>query len=330
MESSTPNKSFPWTVQEVNDYLRARNREVKLKGGLVTRILLGSITWLVLQLSWNGADRLGTWIGKAMAALKIRKSIAMTNLDIAFGDRKSLAEKEAIYRASMITLGRHVLDYMRVDKMDDAFWNDFEIEGEELIRDAYNRGKGIIFVGGHIGVWEIAAGRVGMAGYPISIIAKRLANPFSDKFIVDARLKMNLGTVAHRDSMTRIREGLERGEGIIMAVDQNMKRSQGVFVEWMGRIASTVRSNAWVARETGAPVVCGYAYRVSPGKFKLVITEEVPWEPHPEDPDRELLINTRNQVKAVEKVIYEKPELWLWIHRRWKVQPEGEPSPYAE
>jgi Kdo2-lipid IVA lauroyltransferase/acyltransferase len=323
-------KKFPWTVDQVHDYLVERNRDVELKGQRAKRIVFGLFIGMVKSLSWKNADRLGAWLGKLAALFAVRKSIAMTNLDIAFGDRKTKVEKEKIYRDSMIVLGRHVLDYMRVDLMDAAFWESFEIENEQILRDAYNRGKGVIFVGGHIGIWEIAAGRVGMAGYPISIVAKRLKDPFSDKFIVDARLKMNLGTVAHLNSMDRVREGIERGEGIIMAVDQNMKRSQGVFVEWMGRTASTVRSNAWVARETGAPVVCGHAYRVAPGKFKLVISEEIPWEPHPEDPDAELLINTRNQVRAVEKVIYEQPEQWLWIHRRWKVQPEGVESPYKK
>jgi KDO2-lipid IV(A) lauroyltransferase len=221
-----------------------------------------------------------------------------------------------------------VLHYLRLPQMDARFWADFEFEDEDLLREVYNRGKGVILTGGHIGEWEIAAGRVGMAGFPISIIAKRLANPVVENLIVEARLGMNLGTVPHRDSMQRVMEGLRRGEGIIMAVDQNMKRSQGVMVDWMGHPASTVRSNAWVARETGAPVVVGYAYRAGPGRFKLVITEEVPWEPHPEDPEAELLINTRNQVRAVEKVIYERPELWHWIHRRFKTQAEGTPSPY--
>ncbi|NLH48731.1 MAG: lysophospholipid acyltransferase family protein [Myxococcales bacterium] len=294
-----------------------------------------ALVWLLIKvacgLSWKNVEGLGAALGSLMYRLRIRKSVAMTNLDIVFGDRKTRAEKEAIYKASLINLCRHLLNYPRLARMDDAFWREsFPIENEELLRDAYNRGKGVIFTGGHIGEWEIATGRIGMAGYPISIVAKRMHNPVVENLIVESRLAMNLGTVAHRDSMQRVMEGLRNGEGVTMAVDQNMKRSQGVFVNWLGHVASTVRSNAWVVKQTGAPVIVGYAYRIGTGRFKLVITEEVPWEPHPEDPERELLINTQNQVRAVEKVIYEHPEIWHWIHRRYKTQPEGAPNPYAE
>lgn len=301
-----------------------------VKGQYLTRAFTGCLIFLVRRLSWRATRRLGRVIGRLLNLFRIRKNIAMVNLDIAFGETKTRKEKDAIYKESLLNLGCHILNYLRVPLMDDQFWREFEFENEQLLKDAYNRGKGIIFIGGHIGEWEIAAGRVGMAGYPISIVAKRLPNPFTNHLIVNARLNMNLGTVPHRDSMKRVLEGLGRGEGVIMAVDQNMKRSQGVFVQWLGRVASTVRSNAWVARETGAPVLAGYACQTKQGKFKLVVSEEVPWEPYPGDPDQELIINTQNQVKAVERIIYQHPEQWHWIHRRWKVQPEGTPNPYLE
>jgi len=327
--SAPQNQPFPWPPERVRAYVREMTAVEEIKGHWAVRILIRGLVFPMRKLSWEGADRFGTAIGKLMYLLRVRRKVAMTNLDIAYGDRKTTKEKEAIYRDSLIVLGRHVLDYMRAPLMDEKFFRDrFEFEGEELLREVYNRGRGVIFIGGHIGIWEFAASRIGTSGYPISIVAKKLANPVVDRLVVEARIGTNLGTIAHIHSMDRIKEGLKRGEGIIMAVDQNMKRSQGVFVEWMGRQASTVRSNAWLAREAQTPVLVGYAYRTAPGCFKLVIPEEVPWEPHPEDPDAELLINTRNQVRAVEKVIYQHPELWLWLHRRWKVQPEGTPNPY--
>ncbi len=330
MKDTSPT-TFPWTREAVAQYVGKLTHVEEPRGGWGTRLVVWLITALVAGMSWSNVDRFGTAIGWLMYKLRIRREVAMTNLEIVYGEKKTAAEKEAIYKASLLNLGRHVLNYLVIPRMGDAFWDkSFEFENEELLRDVYNRGKGVIVVGGHIGIWEIAAGRVGIAGYPISIVAKRLANPVVEKVIVQSRLSMNLGSVPHRDSMQRVMDGLRHGEGIIMAIDQNMKRSQGVIIDWMGRPASTVRSNAWVARETGAPVVAGYAYRVAPGKFKLVITEEIPWETHPDDPDMELLINTRNQAKAVERIIFEKPEIWHWIHRRWKVQAEGVPSPYND
>ncbi len=324
-------ESFPWPPERVREYVLANTRTVEVTGHYLSRIGIGLILALARSFSWEGADRAGAFFGRLMYLLRIRWSTARVNLDIVYGERKTMKEKRAIYRESLVMVCRHFANFLRVPLMDEEFLRTrFEIENEELLRDAYNRGKGVILVGGHIGEWDTAAGRIGMANYPIAIVAKKFKNPVMDKVIVDARCGMNLGTIAHVNSMQRIREGLARGEGVIMAMDQNMKRSQGMFVEWLGRTACTVRSNAWVARETGAPVICGYACRVAPGRFKLILTEEIPWEPCPDDRERELAINTRNQVKAIEKIILAHPELWFWIHRRWKTQPEGVPSPYGD
>jgi lauroyl/myristoyl acyltransferase len=75
-------------------------------------------------------------------------------------------------------------------------------------------------------------------------------------------------------------------------------------------------------------VVCGYMCQKSEDQFEFVVAKEVLWEPHPEDPDAELLINTQRQSDAIQAFILEKPELWFWIHQRWRLQPEGVANPY--
>ena len=324
-------RQYPWTLDEVNRYLRSMSEEIDTSGHLITKALIGLLVFFIRKISWKGIDRLGTCIGYIMYWLKIRRSIAMINLNIAFPNNKTEKEKDAIYKGSLLNLGRHILNYMRVPLMDEKFWSDFELEGEERLKEIFNRKKGLVILGGHIGEWEIASSRVGMAGYPTSMVAKRMPNPVIDKFLIDARLDMNQGTIQSKDSMDRIMTGIKKyGEAITMAVDQNMRRKRAVFVKFLGRIASVPRSIAWIIRETGAPVIIGYAYRTGPGKFKTVLTEEVPWESLPEDPEEEIRINSRNYTRAVEKIIYENPELWLWVHRRFKVQPEGTPSPYKK
>jgi len=329
--SAEPWRDLPWPVEETQRYLRRVAPRVDASGRWLSKAVGGAIVWLLRRLSWENADRLGSLIGWILATLRVRRDIALVNLDVAYGERKTRAEKLAIYRASMLGLGRHLLNYARTPLMDAEFFRTrFEIEDEERLREVMARGKGLLVVGGHLGEWEIAAARVGMLGYPASMIAKRIRSPVIEKFLIDARLAINLGTMFASGSMDQILDALRRGEMITMAVDQNMRASRGVFVDWMGRPASTVRSTAYVVRETGASVLTGVAYRVAPGRFKLVVGEEVPWEPHPQDAEEELLINTRHHAKAVERLIYAYPETWLWVHRRYKVQPDGVPSPYPD
>ena len=130
--------------------------------------------------------------------------------------------------------------------------------------------------------------------------------------------------------MKRILEGIGRGEAVAMALDQNMKSKQGVFLDWLGRKASSVRSAAYVATKTGAPVVAGYMIQKSEDRFDFVVTKEILWESHPEDPKQELLINAQHQADAIQEIILRKPELWFWIHQRWRLQPEGVENPYKQ
>lgn len=330
-EGVARHEGMPWPPEKVNDYLRSVAPEVDTRGHLFSKLFGAVFVFFLRLLSWNWADRLGKCIGLMMAAFRVRRDIAMTNLDIAYGDTKTRKEKLTIFKESWINIGRHVLNYARTPLMDEEFWRTrFEIENEERMHEVLARGKGMLVVGGHLGEWDLAAARVGMSGYPTSMVAKRMRAPIVEKFLIDARLQINLGTIFGSGSMDHILATLRRGEMITMAIDQNMRQGKGTFVEWMGRPASTVRSSAYVVRETGATALVGVGMRTGPGRFKLIVGEEIPWVPHPEDPEQELLINTRKHVEAVEKLIYQYPPMWMWIHRRWKHQPDGAPSPYKD
>jgi KDO2-lipid IV(A) lauroyltransferase len=192
-----------------------------------------------------------------------------------------------------------------------------------------NKKKGAILIAGHIGMMDLTGGKIGMSGYPVFLVGKPIKHPVIHHLVLQTRISINLGTIKHKDSIRRILKGLRRGEAIVMALDQNMKEKEGIFIDWMGRAAASVRAPAIVAKLTGSPVVAGYMFQKSKDRFELVVTEEVSWESYPDDPEKELIINTQKQSDAIQRIIYEHPELWFWIHRRWKRQPAGMSNPYA-
>jgi len=320
---------FPWPRQKVRDFAREHSRTVQIKGRPFSRFGVWLLLIFVRSFSRKGAWRFGGLIGRLLYLLRIRKNVALTNLDIVFGDNKTAREKNEIYKRCLINLGRQSVNYLRTSLYDEKFWDEnVVIDHEHVIRDAFNKGKGVLILSMHFGAWELPGGKFGMSGYPVANIIKIIKNPVVEQLLIDARLAMNLGTIPHKNSLDRIHEGLKRGEGIIMAIDQNMKRSQGVFVEWFGRPASTIRSCAYLARDTGAAVVAGYSRQPDPDHIEIVVLGEIPWTSIPADPEKEVLVNTRNYIAPFEKAIYDEPEPWLWIHRRWKVQPEGRPKTY--
>lgn len=321
--------AFPAPLDVVTAYTREHSIRVEVTGHYALRIFLNLLLSFAQALSWKAAYRLGKAIGLLLYYLRLRRKIAMINLDIVFGDSKSHKEKVQVYKKSLINFGRVIINYLRIPFMGRSFWRDHVVwKGEQLLREAMNRKKGAMLIAGHIGMMDLPGGKIGMSGYPVAVVGKRIKNPAINRFVIETRNAMNLGTIAHRDSMKRILDGIARGEAVAMALDQNMKRDRGIFIDWMGRKACSVRSAAYVAKRTGAPVVAGYMVQKSADRFELVITKEVTWQSYPENPEKEILINTQRQSDAVQEIILANPELWFWIHRRWRVQPEGVPDPY--
>lgn len=322
---------FPAPLDEIAAYVRAHSRRVDIHGHRCVRCGIRLLLFLVQRLSWKRAYDLGALLGRCMALFRLRRSVAMINLDIVYGDRKTETEKMRIYRASLINFGRLIVNYLRLPYQPPAFWQRHcTWKNEHLFRDAMNRGRGVIVLAGHIGLFDLALGMFGMFGYPAALVGKRIRNPVIDKLVMDTRNAMNAGTIDYRRSIRRILRGIRNGEAIAMALDQNMKKRVGIFLDWFGRPACSVHAPAVVARKTGAPVLAGYCYQKGPDRFELVATDQLDWISCPEAPEKEIRLNAQKHADAIQRIILAHPELWFWIHRRWKTQPEGMANPYKQ
>ena len=320
---------LPVSLEEIRAYTQKHFRQKEVKGHFIKRFSVWLvISFLKLLPHWL-AYLIGTFIGKVLYFFKVGKHVALTNLDIVYGSAKSAEEKEIIYRASLLNFGRVIINYMRLPFAGETFWTKYcELVNEDVLKRAVNRKNGVIFVGGHIGMWDLAGGKVGMSGYPAAVISKGIVDPVIDKFVTEARTAMNMGGIETRKTMDQIFSGLRRGESLVLALDQNIKKGRGEFIDWMGKKTSSVKSTSYIARESGAAVIPGFMIQLGPKEFKVILGEELQWIECPEDPDKELMMNNQNQADAVQKIILAYPEHWLWIYKRWKAVPAGETNPY--
>ena len=120
---------------------------------------------------------------------------------------------------------------------------------------------------------------------------------------------------------------LHRGEAVGILMDQNMLPGEGVFVDFFGRAACTTTGPARIARKTGAPIVLGLViWDASLKRYRLRF-EPVEWIKR-EDPEEEVIVNTSHFTRLIEEYVQRYPDQWLWVHRRWKTQPPGEPPLY--
>ena len=290
----------------------------------VARPLFGALSRIVSVLPRRAADRCGDALGALMVHfVRSRRRVAVENLRTAFGDALPPERRDAIVRTTFQTMTKNVFLYFREPALDRRFFEEeVEIEGLELLDAALKKGRGVIIVGGHIGSWELAMFKVAACGYPLNLVAKRMHSAQTDAFLVETRRRMGVRTIVHRDSAWDVMRVLRRGGIVVAVMDQNMKRSQGIFADFFGVPACTVKSTAALAAHARPALLLGYALRLPDGRHRVVMEDSLEFA-YTGDRDADLLANTQKCNDALADVARRYPEQWFWLHRRWKTRPEA-------
>ena len=242
---------------------------------------------------------------------------ALNSLSVAYPEVTE-GERQAIASASFQHLGRSMLELACVRQIDrdvEAFikWPPLD---RTALETALAKKKGVLFISGHIGNWELLARRVALAGYPCQTIAKETSDPrltqWVDAFRASAKLKaIWRGREGAAKSMLR---ALKQGEILGMLIDQDTK-VQSVWVPFFGQLAKTPRAAADLALRTGAAVMLGFCQRDETGTYQLRM-HEVAVEA--DDTSQSL---TARLTAGLEQAIRKHPEQWVWVHRRWRSRP---------
>ena len=198
-----------------------------------------------------------------------------------------------------------------------------EFEGEDRARLAYAQGKGVLFFTGHFGFWELHAMVHGLQLQPIGVLARALDNPYLNTLLEHVRDR----APATASSIGKARCGAcsrrwRRGEGVAMLIDQHMHSPDAIWVDFFQRPAATTSTLAALALRTGAPVVPVFAVPVAGGRYRMIYEHPVE-PPAGEGPDaiREF---TQRCTDVLEMYVRRRPDLWLWMHRRWRDAPVPE------
>ncbi len=202
----------------------------------------------------------------------------------------------------------------QIDAAPDAWvrWDD-----RSVLDAALARGKGVVFISGHVGNWELLARRVALAGYPCQTIAKETTDPRTTALIEKFRASSKLKSIwrgqpgAARFMLRALRDGQILG----MLIDQDTD-VQSVWVPFFGRPAKTPRAAADLALRTGAAVVVGFCQRAADGRYRVVMRELSTL-------GLDAVGLTAALSQQIEAAIREAPEQWVWMHRRWKSPPEA-------
>jgi len=256
------------------------------------------------------------------------RRVGMRNLELAFPE-KSKSERRKILRGTFTSIGRQLAEVSLFPRYTrENVGQVIVYDGFENYERAHSRGKGVLYLTAHLGAWELSAFAHSLQGHPLRIVMRGLDNPYLDALVQRYRT-MHGNSVIDKDNFVRgLLAAMKEGETVGILMDTNMTPPQGVFVDFFRIPACTASGLARIALRTDAAVVPGftvwdpvlrkYRLRFEPA-LQLVRTQ---------DEEDDVVANTARFTKIIEDYVRRYPDQWLWVHRRWKTRPPGEPSLY--
>ena len=258
----------------------------------------------------------GTALGRAFYAIdRVHRRQAVGNLVAAFPLR-SPAECRSIARNMFAHFGRLLMVLLKFSTLTPRRMLDqVEFDGEERVVAAHGHGRGVLLFTGHFGFWEINALVHALALHPIAVLARPLDNPLLHDLLESVRRSTGNTVIYRRGAIRRVLRALAENRAVAILIDQHI-HTDAVYVDFFNRPAATTSALAALALRTGAPVVPVFALPLRGGRFRMVYEHPVD-PPRADDPEaiREF---TQRCTDVLEMYVRRYPELWLWMHRRWR------------
>jgi len=281
----------------------------------LTRIVLSTLAVLPLPLA-NALARIYVHI-LDLAVPRLRR-IAMRNLEMA-----GLAGQEHITAGVYKSIARLMVTFARMPRMNAnniSRW--IRYDGLENFTSAMARGKGVLVATAHLGNWELSAFAHAWMTAPMNIVVRPLDNLKIDALVEHRRALSGNHIIEKKDAARGILRALAAGEAVGILIDQNTMPDQGVFIDFFGMKACAGTAFAKLAQHSGAAVVPGFAlWSEDERRYVLRFYPEVPIT-------GDVAADTQRIHSVLEAIIRKYPDQWLWIHRRWKTRPAGEPPLY--
>jgi len=272
-----------------------------------------------LKASFKENQEYGKRLGRLFYYLPIffeRKRIALENISLAFAGALKDKRRE-ILKGLFEHLGMSLLEVISLEKLDASDFHQIFLspEGLEKLKE------GGIVVSAHFGNWELSLAALSYAGFPVNVIVRPPSDPFFAEYIDKIRRRFGTKVIPKGASLKEALRCLERRELLIVVVDQD-EGKEGIFLPFMGRMASTPRGAFLLSLKYGVPLIPLFSWREDDGHHKVKVFPPL----YPQGKSELDLARIVNFL--IEEMVWTYPSQWLWIHRRWKTKPpeRGKPS----
>lgn len=282
-------------------------------------MLLWALRVLPLPVS-NALARGATSLLDAIAP-RLRR-VALENLSFAFPQAER-GQHQRIVDGVFRSIARMLVALARFPSLDATNISEWiGYEGLENYRDAKREGRGILVATAHLGNWELSAFAHALMTEPMNVLVRPLDNPLIDRLVEERRTRSGNRLMYKKDAARIILKALQNNEAVGILIDQNTSASEGMFINFFGKQACAGSAFAKLAHRSNAAVIPGFAlWNESTQRYVLRFYPRVPMTGDVE-------ADTQRIHSVFEQLIRESPDQWLWIHRRWKTRPAGEPPLY--
>jgi KDO2-lipid IV(A) lauroyltransferase len=282
-----------------------------------------SVPLAILPLRWS--MKAGEVLGLLLFYLwGSRRRIALENLrsTAATGSISLSDTVETVIRDDFRNLGKSFVEVIRIYYgFGGKVLGSVDMEGAENFREAQSKGKGILFLTGHCGNWELLALVAGMRLSHLAVVARPMNNPYLNSLLEKVRRRYGNSVIYKKGALKSIVRTFKGNGCVGILMDQAVVPDEGYVIDFLGRGAWTTKMPALIARKTGASALPAFIHRTDKG-HTIKIYPELELS-HNGDTEEALREDTMRFSGFVEDYIREHPAEWLWIHRRWKRVKQG-------
>jgi len=295
-------------------------RPALVQSTVFSRAAAGLLVRLLQALPAGVVDALARAVAATAWALGIRRRVTLDNLAHAFPER-SIEERRALARGAYANMARVVVDALRTLGASRAdLLAEVEVDDFGPVERTLAQGKGLLVATAHLGSWEVFGAAMAQR-VALHAVVRPLRGGLNAR-LVEARERAGLKLIPPRGALASMVAALRKGEVVAMLVDQAIGGKHSLFVPFFGRPAAMTPALSMAALRTGAPTVVAAALREN-GRLRLRL--QGPFEvPDTGDRQRDLWTHAARLTAALEELIREVPDQWLWLHRRWKLTPPVE------
>jgi KDO2-lipid IV(A) lauroyltransferase len=247
---------------------------------------------------------------------RVHRRVAERNVARAFPQRTT-AERRAIVRGAFGHFGVLLFELLKFSTLTpEQMLGRVEFEGEENVRLAQAQGKGVFFCTGHFGFWELQGIVHPLKFGTMAVVARTLDNRRLNALLEHMRTRTGNTVIYRQGTLRRVMRELHANHGVGILIDQHIQSRDAVEVDFFDRPAATTSVLASLALRTGAPVVPLFGLPLGQGRYRMIY--EHPVTPPPQDAPDRIREFTQRCTDVLEMYVRRHPELWLWMHRRWR------------